>query len=117
MAARITELATRFKEGLAELPGVTVHTPRDQDLSAGLVCFDVTGQTGDQLVARLERKRIQITTAPYRRPHARIGAAITNTPEEVDRTLAEIRSLTRWWPRRPRSPGATPPRRCRRRSP
>ncbi len=95
VAARITELATRFKDGLAELPGVTIHTPRDPGLSAGLVCFDVAGQTGDQLVARLAQKRIQITTAAYRIPYARVGTAITNTPQEVDHTLAEIRSISR----------------------
>jgi selenocysteine lyase/cysteine desulfurase len=95
VAARITELATRFKDGLAAIPGVVVHTPRDPKLSAGLVCFDVNGQTGDQVVARLEQKRIQITTAAYRIPYARIGTSILNTPEEIDRTLKEIRALTR----------------------
>ncbi|ANZ38661.1 hypothetical protein BBK82_23955 [Lentzea guizhouensis] len=95
VASRITELATRFKDGLAGLPGVAVHTPRDPGLSAGLVCFDVAGQTGEGLVALLAQKRIQITTAPYRIPYARVGTAIVNTPQEIDRTLAEIRSLTR----------------------
>lgn len=95
VAARITELATRFKDGLAETPGVVIHTPRDPRTSAGLVCFDVAGQTGDQVVARLEQKRIQITTAAYRIPYARIGTAILNTPDEIDRTLKEIRALTR----------------------
>ncbi|WP_089950412.1 aminotransferase class V-fold PLP-dependent enzyme [Lentzea xinjiangensis] len=95
VAGRITELATRFKDGLAETPGVVVHTPRDPAASAGLVCFDVTGLAGDEVVARLEPKRIQITTAAYRIPYARAGTSILNTPEEIDRTLAEIRALTR----------------------
>lgn len=95
VAARITELATRFKDGLAAMPGVVIHTPRDPRMSAGMVCFDVTGLTGDEVVARLEKKRIQITTAAYRIPYARIGTAILNTPSEIDRTLKEIRALTR----------------------
>ena len=93
VAARITELATRFKDGLAEIPGVVIHTPRDPGMSAGMVCFDVPGQSGDQVVARLSQKRIQITTAAYRIPYARIGTAILNTPAEIDRTLKEIRAL------------------------
>lgn len=95
VAARVTELATRFKDGLAELPGVTIHTPRQEKLSAGLVCFDVAGKTGDQLVALLAQKRIQITTAAYRIPYARVGTAITNTPQEIDKALGEIRAISR----------------------
>ncbi len=93
VAARITELATRFKDGLAEIPGVVIHTPRDPRMSAGMVCFDVPGQPGPEVVGRLKEKRIQITTAAYRIPYARIGTAILNTPAEIDRTLKEIRSL------------------------
>ncbi len=93
VAARITELATRFKDGLAEISGVVIHTPRDPRMSAGLVCFDVPGQTGEQVVARLAEKRIQVTTAAYRIPYARIGTSILNTPAEIDRTLKEIRAL------------------------
>ncbi|HEX8868040.1 MAG TPA: aminotransferase class V-fold PLP-dependent enzyme [Lentzea sp.] len=93
VAARIAELAARFKDGLAAIPGVVIHTPRDASMSAGLVCFDVEGQTGDQVVARLSQKRIQITTAAYRIPYARVGTSILNTPAEIDRTLKEIRAL------------------------
>ncbi|MEU0882548.1 aminotransferase class V-fold PLP-dependent enzyme [Lentzea sp. NPDC005914] len=93
VAARVAELATRFKDGLAEIPGVVIHTPRDPGMSAGLVCFDVPGKTGDEVVARLSQKRIQVTTAAYRIPYARIGTSILNTPEEIDRTLKEIRAL------------------------
>ncbi|WP_045315797.1 aminotransferase class V-fold PLP-dependent enzyme [Lentzea aerocolonigenes] len=93
VAARVAELAARFKDGLASIPGVVIHTPRDASMSAGLVCFDVGGQTGDQVVARLSQKRIQITTAAYRIPYARVGTSILNTPAEIDRTLKEIRAL------------------------
>ena len=95
VAARIAELAGRFSAGLAEIPGVVVHTPRDPAVSAGLVCFDVPGHTGTELVEHLARKQIQITTAAYRIPYARIGTSILNTPEELDRTLREIRARVR----------------------
>lgn len=95
VAARITELSARFADGIAELPGAVVHTPRDPRMSAGMVCFDVAGHTGQELVERLAQQRIQITTASYRIPYARIGTAIVNTAQEIDRTLKEIRALTR----------------------
>ena len=95
VASRITELSGRFKDGLAEVPGVVVHTPRDPAVSAGMVCFDVPGHTGAELVERLARKQVQITTASYRIPYARVGTSILNTPEEVDRTVREISALAR----------------------
>ena len=95
IAERTAALNAQCKEGLAKIPGVKVFTPRDPALSAGLVCFDVTGVTGDQVVGWLAEKHIQITTAAYRIPYARVGTSILNTHEEVDRTLKEIRALTR----------------------
>lgn len=95
VASRITELAGRFKDGLADVPGVVVHTPRDPATSAGLVCFDVPGHTGPEVVELLRQKQIQITTASYRIPYARVGTSILNTPEEIDRTVREISALAR----------------------
>jgi isopenicillin-N epimerase len=95
VASRIAELAGRFSDGLAEIPGVVVHTPRDPATSAGMVCFDVTGHTGPEVVELLARKQIQITTASYRIPYARVGTSILNTPEEIDRTVREISALAR----------------------
>jgi len=41
LAARIAELNGAFREGAASIPGVTLHTPRDPALSAGISCFEV----------------------------------------------------------------------------
>lgn len=95
VASRITELSARFSAGLAEIPGVVVHTPRDAAASAGMVCFDVPGRSGPELVELLRQKNIQITTASYRIPYARVGTSILNTPEEIDRTVREISALAR----------------------
>lgn len=95
VASRITELSARFSAGLAEIPGVVVHTPRDASVSAGMVCFDVPGRTGPELVELLRQRNIQITTASYRIPYARVGTSILNTPEEIDRTVREISALAR----------------------
>ena len=37
------QLATRLKDGLSELPNVRLITPRDPAVSAGIVCFEVSG--------------------------------------------------------------------------
>jgi selenocysteine lyase/cysteine desulfurase len=95
VTSRITELSTRVRDGLAAMRGVTLRTPRDPALSAGLTCFDVDGVAGNQVVEHLAKKRIQITTASYRIPYARMGTSILNTPEQVDKALRGIAELTR----------------------
>ena len=40
--ARIHELATRCKQGLAAIGGkVKLHTPMSDELSAGIICFEI----------------------------------------------------------------------------
>ncbi|GLZ29505.1 class V aminotransferase [Lentzea sp. NBRC 105346] len=95
VAARITELSTRFKDGLAGLRGITIHTPRDPAMSAGITCFDVDGVPGSRVVEHLAAQRIQITTAAYRIPYARVGTSVLNTPEEVDRAVRAVASVPR----------------------
>ncbi|HEB28656.1 MAG TPA: aminotransferase class V-fold PLP-dependent enzyme, partial [Porticoccus sp.] len=40
---RIHQLNTQTKEGLAQMPHVTLYTPESSEFSSGLVCFDVAG--------------------------------------------------------------------------
>ncbi|HUP44163.1 MAG TPA: aminotransferase class V-fold PLP-dependent enzyme [Thermoanaerobaculia bacterium] len=91
---RIHELNTQFKEGLATMPHVVLYTPRSRELSAGIVCFDVKGMPQSQVVQRLlERHRIVASTTPYRDSYARVAFGIQNTPREVEKTLAAVRTL------------------------
>src|SRR4051794_9072043 len=46
VARRIRELNRQCKAGLAAMPHVTLHTPPADDLSAGIVCFEVRGPCG-----------------------------------------------------------------------
>jgi selenocysteine lyase/cysteine desulfurase len=94
IAARIAELNAQCREGVARLPGVTLHTPRDAALNGGISCFEVNGLRPGEVVGRLAEKKIRATTSPYKISYARISAGIMNQPEEVDRVLREIKSLT-----------------------
>ena len=93
IAGRIADLNAAFREGAARIPGVTLHTPRDPALSAGISCFEVRGSTPGQVVARLAEKKIRTTTSPYKVTYARVSAGIMNTPEEIELVLREIRTL------------------------
>ncbi len=93
IAARIAELNAAFRDGAARIPGITLHTPRDPALSAGISCFEVRGLTPGQVVARLAEKKIRTTTSPYKVSYARVSAGIMNRPDEIESVLREIRAL------------------------
>jgi isopenicillin-N epimerase len=95
--ARITErihaLNRQLKEGLAAMPHVTLRTPVAASLSSGIVCFDVRGLSPSQVVAGLRERRIVASRTPYANSFARLTPGLMNTPEDIDRALAAIRSL------------------------
>lgn len=92
VAARVTELNSRIKDGLADIAKVKLHTPREPSLSAGICCFEVEGQTPKQVVKALLDRKILASTSPYAVSYARLSASIFNAPEEVDRAVAAVRA-------------------------
>ncbi|HEY1905322.1 MAG TPA: aminotransferase class V-fold PLP-dependent enzyme [Myxococcaceae bacterium] len=92
VAARVTELNTRIKDGLAAMKGVTLHTPRDPALSAGICCFEVAGKKPGDVVKALLSKKVLGSTSPYANVYARLSAAIFNTEAEVDQALGALRT-------------------------
>jgi selenocysteine lyase/cysteine desulfurase len=93
ITARTHELNGQMKEGLARMPNVQLYTPRDEKLSAGMVCFDVKGMKPQAVVERLLGQRIVASTTPYRVSYARLACNVVNTPQEIDRTLRAIREM------------------------
>jgi selenocysteine lyase/cysteine desulfurase len=93
ITARIHELNGQMKEGLAGMPNIQLYTPRDETLSAGIVCFDVKGMKPEQVAKGLLDQRIVASTTPYRVSYARVSCSVVNTPQEVDTALRAIRQL------------------------
>lgn len=93
IADRVFELNDRCRRGLAALPKVKLHTPLQRELSAGISCFEVTGRSPAAVVQALLEKRIIASTSPYAVTYARLSAGLMNTPEEVDRAVAEVARL------------------------
>ena len=93
VAARIHELNTRLKDGLAAMPYVTLHTPRDEKLSAGIVCFEVAGRAPFDVARKLYERGIVASVTPYRTLYARLAPSLLTSTEDVDRALAEVGAL------------------------
>lgn len=95
IAARITEQATRLKEGLSGVVEARVITPADPALSAGIVCVDLPGVNPNVAVQTLrERHRVIASVTPYRERFVRFGPSMLTTPEQVDQAVKAVASLT-----------------------
>jgi selenocysteine lyase/cysteine desulfurase len=90
---RIYELNNQLKQGLARMPHVTLHTPLSQNLSAGIVCFEVKGLKPDQVVRRLRDRGIVASVTPYATQYARVAPGLLNQPEEIETVLKAIRDI------------------------
>jgi selenocysteine lyase/cysteine desulfurase len=90
---RITALNTRCKEGLAGMKHVTVHTPMDPALSAGIIAFEIEDVTPDEYVERLYETGIIASTSPYRVSYPRLAPSLINDEAEVDRAVQAVADL------------------------
>jgi selenocysteine lyase/cysteine desulfurase len=94
IAARIQEQATRLKEGLATIPKVTLITPRDPAVSAGLVMCQVGDLMPANAVQALrDQHRIVASATPYARSYLRFGPSMVTTPEQVDQVVKAVATL------------------------
>jgi selenocysteine lyase/cysteine desulfurase len=95
VAGRIAELNGRIKDGLATIPGLTLHTPRDPALSAGICCFELKGKTPDRVVEAMLQRKVLASSSPYAVSYARLAGGLMNTPDQVDQALAALREVAR----------------------
>jgi isopenicillin-N epimerase len=90
---RIHSLNRQLKEGLAKMPGVKLYTPMEDELSGGIVCFDLPGMSAQQVVDALRKKNIIASVTPYKTLYARLSPGLLNNPAEVDTALAALREM------------------------
>ena len=93
IAERTHTQATRLKEGLAEVSGVRMVTPMDDDLSSGIVCVELAGRNPFEVVEALDRQRISASVTPYREPYVRLGPSIVTDPDQVDSAIEAVAAL------------------------
>jgi selenocysteine lyase/cysteine desulfurase len=93
LVARTAEQATRLKDGLAGIPGLTLKTPSSPDVSAGIVCFEVAGQRPPDFVLKLREAGVVGSSTPYATSYVRLGPSIATHPEQVDAAVEAVGSL------------------------
>lgn len=90
---RIYELNQQLKRELVKMSHVTLHTPLSQDLSAGIICFEVEGLSARQVVKQLRQRGIIGSVTPYATQYARLAPSLINSTEEVETVVKAIRNL------------------------
>jgi isopenicillin-N epimerase len=90
---RIYELNQQLKQGLAKMGHVRLHTPISQDLSAGIVCFEITGMPPQLVVEKLKERRIVGSVTPYATQYVRLAPSLLNNESEIEVVLKEIKAL------------------------
>ncbi|WP_298916697.1 aminotransferase class V-fold PLP-dependent enzyme [uncultured Algimonas sp.] len=83
IAARIQPMAERLREGLSDLPGVTVHDPGSN--RSAIVTFSKSGVDVGNAKARLNGRAINVSTVP--REWALLDAQERNLPDLIRASL------------------------------
>lgn len=96
IAARIHELNRMCKEELGKLGRVRVATPLSDEVSSGIICFDVDGMDPYQVVSRLRAERVVASVVPgfYNPLHVRLAPSLLTLEKDVERAVAAVRGLT-----------------------
>lgn len=92
---RIHQLNEQCRRGLAGMKHVRMLTPMSNEVSAGLVCFNVDGMKDTEVVARLKEKKIIASVTPriYGVDCARFAPSLLTSPADVEASLRAVRAL------------------------
>jgi len=95
VAARIHELNRMGKELLARVPRVVVRTPMSDELSSGIICFDVDGMDPYKVVGGLADQRVVASVVPafYQPLHVRLAPSLLTLEKDVERAVAAVRAV------------------------
>ncbi|HEU0288886.1 MAG TPA: hypothetical protein VFR22_17680, partial [Nocardioidaceae bacterium] len=73
---------------------VRLVTPRDPDLSGGVVCCEIAGTDPAEAVLALRQQHdIVASVTPYRESYLRFGPSIATSSDQVDALVQAVASL------------------------
>jgi isopenicillin-N epimerase len=90
VAQRIQSLAQYLVRGLEGIDGVSVASPKDREVSAGIVGFEVAGWSWQDLGDALAKSGIKVHP---RAPFVRVDCQLNVTEADADRLIEVLRGL------------------------
>ena len=89
---RIKELGMYLRDGLKQIPHVTIYSSTNEEMAAGITTYGVTGISGPDLQQTMwDRERLQPRSVGEKM--IRHSVHIYNSKEEIDRALQVVESL------------------------
>lgn len=89
---RIKELGSYLRDGLKEMPHVTISSSTNEDMAAGITTYSVKGMSGPELQKTMwERERLQPRSVGGKL--LRHSVHIYNSKEEIDKALKVVKQL------------------------
>ncbi|WP_272650698.1 MULTISPECIES: aminotransferase class V-fold PLP-dependent enzyme [Maribacter] len=89
---RIKELGMYLRDGLKQMPHVTIYSSTNEEMAAGITTYGVAGISGPDLQKTMwERERLQPRSVGEKM--IRHSVHIYNSKEEIDRALQIVESL------------------------
>jgi selenocysteine lyase/cysteine desulfurase len=92
VSRRIRELSTRLRNGLLEIPKVSIRSSVHVELSAGITTYTIGSLTGPEIMDRFWEHKYRVRSMGER-DGVRHSLHIYNSPADVDRGLEIARSL------------------------
>jgi len=90
---RILALNGRLREALSRMPHVSLRTPLDPALTAGITTFEVEGQSPEESVHKLRQHGIVASTSPYTPTYVRLLFGLANSEADIDKSIAAVKAL------------------------
>lgn len=84
---RIHFLNRKVKEGLKSMSKVTLLTPMADELSAGIICFNVQGKSPSTVISEFSRRNVIGSVSPYSLRSARLAPSLYCMESDVDKAL------------------------------
>ena len=91
---RIRELITYFKKKLLEIPGLTLKTSMDPELSSGVASFEIEGKKSGDIWNILSKNKIRVRNVPEFNS-IRVSTHIYNKYEDIDLCLNIMHDIAR----------------------
>lgn len=91
--ARAGELADGLKQELASIPNVTVLSPAEPSMSSGIVCFEISGVGGNEVVDALWERWQIVSRAAFQGRAIRLSVAFFTSPDELQTVIEAVRQV------------------------
>ena len=89
---RMRELSEALKNGLREIPHVTLHTPLAWEISSAMITFSINGLPSGEISRQLWEDKVLVRgVGEY--DGVRISTAVFNTHDEVECLLAKLSKM------------------------